>query len=112
MMRRSSAHRHFCRDHDDDGKPPTCPRCRNAFLVADGELAHVSSSLIKEIAGEADAAMLASFLPPVAVEAVMRRWGRNENQVRSFIALEISSRVRSKISRYLDRHVTDLRRLG
>ncbi|MGI5832487.1 MAG: RNA 2',3'-cyclic phosphodiesterase [Thermoguttaceae bacterium] len=34
-----------------------------------------------------------------------------KNQVRSFIALEISSRVRSKISRYLDRHVTDLQRV-
>ncbi|MGI5832486.1 MAG: pantetheine-phosphate adenylyltransferase [Thermoguttaceae bacterium] len=51
------------------------PDVETLFLVADGELAHVSSSLIKEIAGEADAAMLASFLPPVAVEAVMRKVG-------------------------------------
>ncbi|MBQ3388526.1 MAG: pantetheine-phosphate adenylyltransferase [Thermoguttaceae bacterium] len=49
------------------------PDVETLFLVADGELAHVSSSLIKEIAGGADAEMLASFLPPAVVEAVQKR---------------------------------------
>ena len=49
------------------------PEVETLFLVADGELAHVSSSLIKEIAGGADADMLASFLPPAVIEAVLRK---------------------------------------
>ena len=51
------------------------PEVETLFLVADGELAHVSSSLIKEIAGGADSGMLASFLPPAVVEAVIRKAG-------------------------------------
>lgn len=49
------------------------PDIETFFLVADGELAHVSSSLIKEIAGAADCEMLKSFLPPLVVDAVLRK---------------------------------------
>ncbi|MCR5360115.1 MAG: hypothetical protein K6E55_09565, partial [Thermoguttaceae bacterium] len=34
-----------------------------------------------------------------------------KNQIRSFIAVEISSQVRAKIARYLNSHVTDLKRV-
>lgn len=47
------------------------PDVETLFLIADGELAHVSSSLIKEIAGVADRSVLQSFLSPAAVEAVL-----------------------------------------
>ncbi len=40
------------------------------FMIADGELAHVSSSLIKEIAPVASDAELSRFLPPGVVDAV------------------------------------------
>lgn len=46
------------------------PDVETLFLIADGELAHVSSSLIKEISGIADREVLQSFLPPVVVDAV------------------------------------------
>ena len=49
------------------------PEVETLFLVADGELAHVSSSLIKEIARGADAEMLASFLPPAVIQAVQQK---------------------------------------
>ncbi len=39
-------------------------------MLADGELAHVSSSLIKQIAPLAGDAELARFLPPAVVAAV------------------------------------------
>ena len=47
------------------------PDVETLFLIADGELAHVSSSLIKEISGVADRAVLSSFLSPGVVEAVL-----------------------------------------
>jgi pantetheine-phosphate adenylyltransferase len=43
------------------------------FMVADGELAHVSSSLIKQIASVASDAELARFLPPNVVSALRSR---------------------------------------
>ena len=43
------------------------------FMIADGELAHVSSSLIKQIAGVATEAELARFLPPNVVRAVREK---------------------------------------
>jgi pantetheine-phosphate adenylyltransferase len=45
------------------------------FMIADGDLAHVSSSLIKEIAPLADDGALARFLPPAVVRAVRARLG-------------------------------------
>ena len=48
------------------------PDVETLFMVADGELAHVSSSLIKQIAPLAGEE-LARFLPPVAVEAVRQK---------------------------------------
>jgi phosphopantetheine adenylyltransferase len=39
-------------------------------MTADGELAHVSSSLTKQIAALAGDEELGRFLPPAAVEAV------------------------------------------
>jgi pantetheine-phosphate adenylyltransferase len=43
------------------------------FMIADGELAHVSSSLIKQIAGLMGNAEMARFLPPNVVTAVRAR---------------------------------------
>ncbi|MHB8898302.1 MAG: pantetheine-phosphate adenylyltransferase [Thermoguttaceae bacterium] len=46
------------------------PDVETLFMLADGELAHVSSSLIKQIAPLADEAALARFLPANVVAAV------------------------------------------
>ena len=46
------------------------PEVETLFMIADGELAHVSSSLIKQIASVAGDEELARFLPREAVEAV------------------------------------------
>jgi len=46
------------------------PDVETLFLVADGELAHVSSSLIKEIAGVSDDLILRRFLPEAIVPTV------------------------------------------
>lgn len=46
------------------------PDVETLFMIADGELAHVSSSLIKEIAPVASDAELSRFLPPDVVDAV------------------------------------------
>lgn len=47
------------------------PDVETLFLVADGELAHVSSSLIKEIVSVADASMLRNFLPEPIVQTII-----------------------------------------
>ena len=49
------------------------PEVETLFMLADGELAHVSSSLIKQIASLADEQALAKFLPPNVVEAVLAK---------------------------------------
>jgi len=49
------------------------PDIETLFMIADGELAHVSSSLIKEIASLATEAELARFLPPNAVRVVKEK---------------------------------------
>jgi pantetheine-phosphate adenylyltransferase len=49
------------------------PDVETLFMIADGDLAHVSSSLIKEIASVAGDAELAKFLPPNAVRTVRKR---------------------------------------
>ena len=43
------------------------------FLMADKELAHVSSTLIKQIAPHASDAMMGEFVPPCVVEPLRRR---------------------------------------
>jgi pantetheine-phosphate adenylyltransferase len=43
------------------------------FMIADGELAHVSSSLIKQIASICSDEELTRFLPPHVVQAVRRK---------------------------------------
>jgi pantetheine-phosphate adenylyltransferase len=43
------------------------------FMIADGELAHVSSSLIKQIASVCHDEELGRFLPPHVVQAVRRK---------------------------------------
>jgi pantetheine-phosphate adenylyltransferase len=48
------------------------------FMVADGELAHVSSSLIKQIASVASDEDLGRFLPPNVVKAVATKMGHAE----------------------------------
>ncbi len=52
------------------------PDVETLFMIADGELAHVSSSLIKQIASIATDAELARFLPPNVVQAVREKMGR------------------------------------
>jgi pantetheine-phosphate adenylyltransferase len=52
------------------------PDIETLFMIADGELAHVSSSLIKEIASIADAQTFANFLPKPIVQKVLERLGR------------------------------------
>ena len=49
------------------------PDIETLFLFADGELAHVSSSLIKEIAPIADEQTFANFLPKPIVKNVLAR---------------------------------------
>lgn len=49
------------------------PEVETLFLIADGELAHVSSSLIKEIAGAHERGVLDGFLPECVVEAVEKK---------------------------------------
>jgi pantetheine-phosphate adenylyltransferase len=46
------------------------PEVETLFMIADGELAHVSSSLIKEIAPLAGDEELGRFLPPTVVKAI------------------------------------------
>ncbi|MEN6405180.1 MAG: pantetheine-phosphate adenylyltransferase [Thermoguttaceae bacterium] len=46
------------------------PEMETLFMIADGELAHVSSSLIKQIASVASDEELAKFLPLHVVQAV------------------------------------------
>ena len=49
------------------------PEVETLFMIADGELAHVSSSLIKQIALVADDEELARFLPPNVVRPLRAR---------------------------------------
>jgi len=49
------------------------PDIETIFMIADGELAHVSSSLIKEIAPVADEETFANFLPKSIVHQVLCR---------------------------------------
>jgi pantetheine-phosphate adenylyltransferase len=49
------------------------PDVETLFMIADGELAHVSSSLIKEIAPIADENVFANFLPKAIVKKVLER---------------------------------------
>jgi len=49
------------------------PEIETLFMIADGELAHVSSSLIKEIASVADEETFANFLPSPTVKRVFER---------------------------------------
>jgi len=52
------------------------PDVETLFMIADGELAHVSSSLIKQIAPLASDEALARFLPRCVVSAVRARLRR------------------------------------
>jgi pantetheine-phosphate adenylyltransferase len=52
------------------------PDVETLFMIADGELAHVSSSLIKQIASIADDTALSRFLPPNVVRAVRAKMER------------------------------------
>lgn len=51
------------------------PGIETVFLMADGEFAHVSSSLFKQIAPLAGDAELSRFVPPEVIEAVRRKMG-------------------------------------
>jgi pantetheine-phosphate adenylyltransferase len=54
------------------------PDIETLFMIADGELAHVSSSLIKQIAPVATDADLAKFLPGNIIAAVRSRIVRDQ----------------------------------
>ena len=56
------------------------PDVETLFMIADGELAHVSSSLIKQIASVADDEELSKFLPPNVVHALRARVTREERK--------------------------------
>lgn len=49
------------------------PEIETLFMIADGELAHVSSSLIKEIATVADEKTFSNFLPAPIVKTVLEK---------------------------------------
>ena len=49
------------------------PEIETLFMIADGELAHVSSSLIKDIASVADETTFGNFLPDPIVKSVLER---------------------------------------
>jgi len=49
------------------------PEVETLFMIADGELAHVSSSLIKQIAPLAGEEELLRFLPPNVVDALLAK---------------------------------------
>ena len=49
------------------------PDVETLFLIADGELAHVSSSLIKEISSVGDEKVFQSFLPEPVVRALLAK---------------------------------------
>jgi pantetheine-phosphate adenylyltransferase len=53
------------------------PDVETLFMIADGELAHVSSSLIKQIASVASDEELARFLPQNVVQALRARIGKS-----------------------------------
>ena len=54
------------------------PDIETLFMIADGELAHVSSSLIKEIAPIADEETFANFLPRPIVPQVLQRIAKGQ----------------------------------
>jgi pantetheine-phosphate adenylyltransferase len=56
------------------------PEVETLFMIADGDLAHVSSALIKQIASVADDAELTRFLPPGVVHALRARIERDVPQ--------------------------------
>ena len=51
------------------------PDVETLFMIADGELAHVSSSLIKQIASDGDDEKLRRFLPENVVTAIRKKLG-------------------------------------
>ncbi|MDR3233063.1 MAG: pantetheine-phosphate adenylyltransferase [Planctomycetaceae bacterium] len=55
------------------------PDVETLFMVADGDLAHVSSSLIKEIASVADETAFANFLPKPIIRKVIERLNKMDN---------------------------------
>jgi pantetheine-phosphate adenylyltransferase len=56
------------------------PDVETLFMIADGELAHVSSSLIKQIATVASDGELARFLPRSVVPALRARLAHEEHK--------------------------------
>jgi pantetheine-phosphate adenylyltransferase len=54
-----------------------CPEVETLFMIADGELAHVSSALIKEIAPLAGDEELTRFLPANVVHTLRERMGEH-----------------------------------
>jgi pantetheine-phosphate adenylyltransferase len=54
------------------------PDVETLFMIADGELAHVSSSLIKQIASVASDADMAKFLPYNVIQAIRTRMPKEQ----------------------------------
>jgi pantetheine-phosphate adenylyltransferase len=57
------------------------PDVETLFMIADGELAHVSSSLIKQIASVADDAELSRFLPSSVVRTLRAKLTKEGQRV-------------------------------
>ena len=57
------------------------PEVETLFLVADGELAHVSSSLIKEIATATGGEQMARFLPPQILDRCCTKFHEKKEAV-------------------------------
>jgi pantetheine-phosphate adenylyltransferase len=49
------------------------PEIETVFLMADGEYSHISSSLIKQVAGHGGARALARFVPDELIEPIMAK---------------------------------------
>ena len=52
------------------------PSVETVFLMADGEYSHVSSTLIKQVAGFGGAEALARFVPAELIEPILAKMGQ------------------------------------
>jgi pantetheine-phosphate adenylyltransferase len=52
------------------------PTIETVFLMADGEYSHVSSTLIKQVAGFGGSEALARFVPPAMIGPIMAKMGQ------------------------------------
>ena len=79
------------------------PDVETLFMIADGELAHVSSSLIKQIASVANDEELARFLPPNVVHALRLRVGTSRIIMPHRFPLPLDEEVNSETGFHMRR---------